>query len=95
MSRPRFQFRLRTLFVVVTAWALLLSQWPLVEYVEPEYGPSGFSVRARLFVDGNYEKIGGDYYCIPRRVLWVCALEAAALVGWIVWRRVRRPATKS
>jgi hypothetical protein len=31
----RFQFRLRTLMIAVTAWRVLLAQWPLFDWERP------------------------------------------------------------
>jgi hypothetical protein len=85
--KRRFQFSLRTLFVVVTAWAVLLAQWPLVDWEPPAYW------RIRL-IERVVSKQHGDYQ-IPHRVIVVVSVEAAALIGWIGWRRLRRAATKS
>ncbi len=100
MPRPRFQFRLRTLFAATTAWAVLLAQWPLIERRPVEFttlgrnlyggqysGPSVALVRL-----DDYEPDG--HYFVPTRVVVVSSIEGAALIGWLVWRRLRRAATR-
>jgi hypothetical protein len=96
--KRRFQFRLRTLFVVMTALSVLLAQWPLVEWepirvrgVQPYGGVLLFWSRGDAAESSN--TIGG--YCVlPARVLAVASAELAALVGWLIRRRLRRPATQ-
>ncbi len=101
MPRPRFQFRLRTLFVVMTAWAVLLSQWPLVEQRPTRYDPwkRGFFpsiettiVSKVVVVPSDYDE-AGDYF-VPTRVIVASSIEGAMLIGWLIWRRLRRSATR-
>lgn len=82
--KPRFQFRLRTLFVVVTALCVLLAQWPWVVWAPP-----AFVQRSELSGWDRYALIDGPY-AVPARVWIVDSVLAAALIGWLIWRRVRR-----
>ncbi len=76
----RFQFRLRTLMIGVTALCVLLAQWPLVEWE-----PGHYADRFDLLIQKGY-------HYVPTRVLIVASIEGAALVGWLVWRWTRRAA---
>jgi hypothetical protein len=83
MPSPRFQFRLRTLFVVVTAVCVLLAQWPLVEF----HSGSIIEVEDGKIVPPPQD--GGGLY-VPTRVIVVVSVETAALIGWLAWRRLRQ-----
>ncbi len=86
MPRPRFQFRLRTLFIVVTGFCVLFSQWPWVEWSRQPVAIMNERGGVFLILEG--------YPYVPTHVWVVAGLDAAALIGWLVWRRVRRPATR-
>jgi hypothetical protein len=88
MRLPRFRFSLGTLFIFVTGLSILLSQWPLVEWAPPQfdvistggYGAGGF------FESNKAVQIADEYYFVPMRVIAVASVEAAVLIGWLVWR---------
>jgi len=96
--KPRpFQFRLRTLLIGMAALCLLFAQSPLVEWEPPQfdtastvaYGAGGFYTSERTV------QIADGYHFIPMRAWAVASIEVAALIGWLAWRRLGRPATKS
>ena len=90
-QRRWFQFSLRTLFVVVTAWAVLLAQWPLVDYAPEKF--------TSVAIQGKHDEwridVTEEHHVVPMRVIVVASAEAAALIGWLIWRRLRRAATQS
>jgi len=89
-NRRWYQYSLRTLLIGVTLAGVLLRQWPLLEWVPPEYGIvlSGTSVYSGSTII-PWTKIEDGYYFVPRRVWVVLSAEAAALTGWCIWRRLR------
>ena len=87
-GKPRrrwFQFGLRTMLGVMAALGVLLTQWPLVER-QP---------RTQSLVDtagkhgASVEIISGGNHFVPARVVAVASVNAASLIGWLVWRRIR------
>jgi hypothetical protein len=89
----RFRFGLRRLFVLVTAWAVLLAQWPLVEHEPQRYVPLrvGYFPSMETTVVSKALVVEGGYF-VPARVVVIATLEVAALIGWLIWRRFRRRA---
>jgi hypothetical protein len=89
MPRPRFQFRLRTLLIVVALFGVLLSQWPLLEWAPPVYPPA--------YTDGKkiYKAAGPiseGYFYAPNRVWRWGGAELIVIGGWqlLAWMRRRR-----
>jgi hypothetical protein len=87
MKPPRFQFRLRTLMMVVTAWAVLLTQWPLVEWdvLRPHYPNLMANEEERL-----PKELWTPSYYVPERVWRIAAAEAVAIAGWQLLALLRR-----
>ena len=85
--KPRrwHQYTLRTLLIAVVLLGVLFRQWPWVEWKPPSLQVVGRD---------NYVYNGGRYV-VPTRVWIVAGIEAGTLVGWIIWRRLRRLATHS
>ena len=101
--RRWYQFGLRTLLIGVTLLSVLFSQWPLVERGPPEHRtePSElfFSDSPKAVLERirpELVKIGEGAYYVPDRIVVVGSIEAAALIGWVIWRRLRaKPCTQS
>src|SRR5579871_2044629 len=85
----RFQFGLRTLLVAVGAIAVLLSQWPLVEWVENRR-PHSVTIGQTIY--GTIRDPWDGYYVVPDRVWRLAAIEAVLIAGWqlLAWMRRRR-----
>ena len=83
--RRRLRFSLRTLFVVVTAIALLMMHFPFVEQMPPSPPPDP----SRSFADVDIDC--PSFYRPPLKsgFLVTAGIEVVLAVGWLVssWRR--------
>src|SRR5947209_623003 len=85
---PRFQFRLRTLLIVVTAFCVLVAQSPLIEWHPPKTTTIEFGTDQQKTV--RRDTLEEGYYFVPDRVYTVAGIELAGLLGWILFRIFHR-----
>ena len=89
-ERRWFQFRLRTLLIGVTAWSVLLIQWPLVEW---ELEPPSQADCPNLMLNER-QKLPEDLwirsYYVPLRVWQFATAEIVVIAGWQLLALLRR-----
>jgi hypothetical protein len=85
-----FQFSLMTMFVVMAAFGLLLTQWPLVEWEHVRPNSADYPGLMLNEIDHlPAARLNGRYY-VPMRVWQVVAAYAIAIAGWQLLARMRR-----